>query len=285
MKIFRLAAVLLLASVAATAAPPAAHPFYRDMLRRGIEDAGTGNAEAAVKELRIAAFGLIDDVAAYQTAQIHLALASEKLGRSSDARAAAAKFLQAERTQASYAGLTLDAQTRAAFEKIVADAGESPAFHRSVPQPVARVASVSPTTLSVGAAGASPADDLAQNRRAEAPTVTVLAAAESMMNEGRLLAAREAYAKIAQRADLSRADLLAAAKGLNRTSAFAESAKTYAKAQPFRAGEELHMFYEAVNRFELGELKVARTLLAKALPALERTREVEQYQTRIERGF
>jgi hypothetical protein len=47
----------------------------------------------------------------------------------------------------------------------------------------------------------------------------------------------------------------------------------------------MHMFYEAVNRYELGELNVARTLLKRALPALPASREVLLYRPKIESGL
>jgi hypothetical protein len=42
------------------------------------------------------------------------------------------------------------------------------------------------------------------------------------------------------------------------------------------------MFYEAVNRYEMGDYAIARKLLARALPSLPRTRDVELYRGRIE---
>jgi hypothetical protein len=50
---------------------------------------------------------------------------------------------------------------------------------------------------------------------------------------------------------------------------------------PFRAGEELHEFYESVNRYELGDMNAARDLLTHALPALPVTRETSLYKAKI----
>ena len=44
------------------------------------------------------------------------------------------------------------------------------------------------------------------------------------------------------------------------------------------------MFIEAVNRYELGDVATARTLLKSALPALAPAAEVALYRPRIERG-
>ena len=50
---------------------------------------------------------------------------------------------------------------------------------------------------------------------------------------------------------------------------------------PFRSGEDMHQFYEAVNRYELGELTAARDLLTRALPSLPVTRETSLYKAKI----
>ncbi|HVR38222.1 MAG TPA: hypothetical protein VMU84_03950, partial [Thermoanaerobaculia bacterium] len=108
-----------------------------------------------------------------------------------------------------------------------------------------------------------------------------LDAARKSLNEGSMIAARDAYTRLAQRKDLDRAQLLEIGKGLNQTGTWQESAFAYQRTLPFRPGEEIHMFYEAVNRYELGELSVARALLSRALPALPKSREVLLYRPKI----
>jgi hypothetical protein len=108
-----------------------------------------------------------------------------------------------------------------------------------------------------------------------------LAAAEGLLNEGRILGARQAYLRLAQTPSLSRAQLLAVAKGLNDTSAWRESSDLYSRLSPFVGGEELHMFAEAVNRYELGDGSAARVFLQRALPALPKTREILLYRGKI----
>jgi hypothetical protein len=43
----------------------------------------------------------------------------------------------------------------------------------------------------------------------------------------------------------------------------------------------MHQFYESVNRYELGEIAMARDLLTRALPALPVTRETSLYKAKI----
>src|SRR5438105_1284239 len=71
------------------------------------------------KELRIAAFGLVDDVPQFEIAQVYLTIAAQKLGHEPDARHAAQRVLAAERLEQHYALLSLPADIRASFEKIV----------------------------------------------------------------------------------------------------------------------------------------------------------------------
>jgi outer membrane biosynthesis protein TonB len=109
-----------------------------------------------------------------------------------------------------------------------------------------------------------------------------VAQAQQLLNEGKIIAARDLFLSLSDLTDIPRAAALAIGRGLNQTSAYHESSVQYYKVQPFQKGEELHMFTEAVNRYELGDLKTARELLARALPSLELTRDVTFYKSRIE---
>jgi hypothetical protein len=81
--------------------------FYTSLLKRGVEHVKAGAYEPGANELKLAAFGLIDSVELYQTAQIYLAIASQHLNRETQARAAAARVVTAERVQAHYGALAL----------------------------------------------------------------------------------------------------------------------------------------------------------------------------------
>jgi hypothetical protein len=105
--------------------------------------------------------------------------------------------------------------------------------------------------------------------------------AQRLLNEGKILAARQIYIRLEQNEGLARATWLDVAKGLNQTSAWRESSIAYQKAMPFRSGEEMHQFYEAVNRYELGDAATARDLFARALPSLPVTRETSLYKAKI----
>jgi tetratricopeptide (TPR) repeat protein len=304
---------LVLTLVLATTALAAPHPFYQNMMQRGLAKVQQGRYADAIRDLRVAAFGSLDEPTMYQTAQVYIAIANEKLGNSDEARLAATKFLQSERLRPTYASLQLDAATRDAFEKLVAGAVEPqylaqlPAFRRSSPKSVSAVASTSKElpmpAITVPAPPIQPQTDVKAavtpppQPKPAAPTTTPpqattpapqvsdtaarLRQAQQLLNEGKLLAARQAYEQLGQRRDLSRSEIMEIGRGLNRAGAWQQSAFIYQRTLPLRKGEELHMFYEAVNRYELGEVNVARSLLAKALPGLAVTREIEQYRQKI----
>jgi tetratricopeptide (TPR) repeat protein len=387
--------------------------FYGDMLQRGVSDALRGANDRAITELRIAAFGSIDSLPEYQTAEIYLATACERLGRHDEARTAAQKAIQAERLSPTYGTLTIDATIRAAFEKLLpqlvgadrfADVAAFSRLTRSAPaasptgktpprpapvqatrptQPVApkpqpqpapapaqQQAVAATTKPGPGVATATPQTSAAttptpkpqpvvptpppqptpsivvdpvaapppspsrppvnstmapktdpvttptpQPRPATAlpppPTATSpapapqtmsplaaaakhppsqygvdvtgrIAEAQRLLNEGKMIAARQAFSRIAQTSDAPRSALLDAAKGLSETNAWNDSSLLYAKLFPLKRGEEAHYFYEAINRYELGEMNKARELLARALPYLPNTREVALYRGKIE---
>jgi hypothetical protein len=302
---------LALTLVMSTSAMAATHPFYTNMLQRGLAKVKQGKYADAVRDLRVAAFGTLDEPTAYQLAQIHIAIANEKLGNSDEARLAATKFLQSERLRPTYASLELDAVTRDSFEKLVASAVEPqylaqlPSFRRTPPKSVTAVATTAkelplPLPAATTPPPAAPQTSAVQTPAAiktiaekppapkpvaVAPTVPAATAglreAQQLLHEGKILAARQAYEKLGQGKNLGRNDMLEIGRGLNRTGAYQQSAYIYQRTLPLRKGEELHMFYEAVNRYELGELSVARTLLAKALPGLAVTREIESYRAKI----
>lgn len=311
-----ISALLLCVALAAQAAP---HPFYLRMLERGASNVQLGRNEEAIKELKIAAFGLVNDVAAYQRAQIYLAIANERSGRPDDARMAATKLLQAERISSAYATIEIDAPTRAAFEKIAASAADPaylatiPSFRRSAPREVSTVASNSQEALVTQAtteadtttpggeevplaavevppvAQPAPAAEVVVNQPVLTPQVvsaiaTRIETASQLASEGKRGAARQEFLAIAGEPMLPRSQMLQVAEGLNRLGAWRESSEAYARSLPWSDGDEPHMFLEAVNRYESGERAAARLLLERALPKLPPSREVAIYRGMIEAG-
>jgi hypothetical protein len=108
-----------------------------------------------------------------------------------------------------------------------------------------------------------------------------IAASDRMLAAGNIVGARTELRRIAALPNVPRADRLALARTLSQTALYAESSAQYRKAYPLKAGEESHMFYEAVNRYELGDFGLARQLITRALPALPQTPAILSYRDRI----
>ena len=95
-----------------------AQDFYLGLLRRGLAAFDAGRYAEATDHLQIAAFGFVDTIDLYETAQIHLAIAHDRLGDRENAVAAARRVLAADRIAPRYTSLTLSAAIREAFETI-----------------------------------------------------------------------------------------------------------------------------------------------------------------------
>ncbi|HEY4642434.1 MAG TPA: hypothetical protein VII75_13900 [Thermoanaerobaculia bacterium] len=114
---------LLIAAVITLVAAAALHAatmneFYASLLKRGIDHVNAGAYEAGAGELKLAAFGLVDALEPYQTAQVYLAIANQHLDREPQTRAAATRVIAAERIEKHYATLALPDKVRKEFEAI-----------------------------------------------------------------------------------------------------------------------------------------------------------------------
>lgn len=105
--------------------------------------------------------------------------------------------------------------------------------------------------------------------------------AEQMVAAGNIVAARSDLRRIAAIPNLQRSERQSLARVLSQTALYAESSAQYRKTYPLKAGEESHMFYEAVNRYELGDFDLARQLITRAMPALPQTPAILAYRDRI----
>jgi tetratricopeptide (TPR) repeat protein len=442
------------------AGPVFAQSFYETRFQSGVIDFNRGAYARAADELRVAAFGRVDDIPSYETAEIYLAVTSDRLERTEDARTSAMKVLQAERIKPSYKALQIPAAVRTAFEDLLPAlltreqlanvpafahlASRAPEVQSGAPRATRKSAGPVPTptkqpnvavtaprhddkvepatpqpALDYGrlalervaagdeagarryAALAFAADDtnanahaaLAQIARAHSawndvaehyavvrthrrltddeaaayflalvnigrladaagvrrtlsasvqarpevhqaiqqiepkpapqpqsqpqpiapaaaapapvpvpvpaapvpapaavspapatetePIAEQLADVDGMVASGNIVGARTQLRRIAALPNLQRADRQALARALSQTALYAESSAQYRKTYPLKAGEETHMFYEAVNRFELGDYGLARQLITRALPALPQTPAILSYRDRI----
>jgi tetratricopeptide (TPR) repeat protein len=453
------------------AVPVFAQTFYETRFQNGVADFSRGAYARAADELRVAAFGRVDDIPSYVTAEVYLAVTNDRLERTEDARTSALKVVQAEKITPSYAALKLPADLRASFEQLLPTllthdqlanvpvfarlAGQAPAVQSGAPRPTRQTATVPTPTkqpnvattvrknddkvdtkppqpaldygrlaLESVAAGdeaaarryadlAFAADDtnanahtaLAQIGRAHnswnevaehyavvrtrrrltddetaaylvalvrtgrvadatgvratasnavltrpevrealqtiqpkpapqpvapqpvapqpaapqpiapapaptpqppapvptrvtsapvpapvpqeaapastAPVADQIAEAERMVAAGNIVGARTELRRIALLPNVSRSDRQSLARALSQAALYGESSAQYRKTYPLKAGEETHMFYEAVNRYELGDYNLARQLITRAMPALPQTPAILAYRDRI----
>ena len=461
------------------AVPVLAQSFYEARFQSGLVDFNRGAYARAADELRVAAFGRVDDIPSYITAEVYLAVTNDRLEHADDARLSALKVLQAEKITPSYAALKLPPDVRASFEQLLPAlltrdqlanvpafarlAAQAPAVQSGAPRPSRQTAVVPTPTKQPNVAVTAPkkddnadslppqpaldygrlalervaagdeagarryaglafaADDTNPNAHAAlaqigrghnawndviehyaivrtrrrltddeaaaylialirtgrvadamgmqhtasnavlarpdvrdalqsiepkpvpqpraqqpvapqpvvpqpiapqpvvpapvprpqppapvpsrvtpapvpAPVVPVpqatapsdnesvadqIAAAERMVSAGNIVGARTELRRIALLPNLQRADRQSLARALSQTALYAESSAQYRKTYPLKAGEETHMFYEAVNRYELGDYGLARQLITRALPGLPQTAAILAYRDRI----
>jgi tetratricopeptide (TPR) repeat protein len=462
-----------------SAVPALAQNFYEARFQAGVIDFNRGAYARAADELRVAAFGRVDDIPSYITAEVYLAVTNDRLEHAEDARVAAMKVLQAERITPSYAALKLPADVRASFEQLLPAlltrdqlsnvpvfarlASQAPAVQTGAPRATRQTAVVPTPTKRPNVAVTAPKNDdkvesqppqpaldygrlalereaagdeagarryadlafaaddtnanahtaLAQIGRAhkswndvtehyavvrtrrrltddetaaylialiktghvadamgvrrtasnavlsrpdvrdalqmiepkaapqplaaqpitpqpvapqpvapvpvprpqpqppapvpsrvtpapvpapivpapvpqtiapsssDEPIADQIAAAERMVAGGNIVGARTELRRIALLPNVQRPDRQSLARALSQTALYAESSAQYRKTYPLKAGEETHMFYEAVNRFELGDYSLARQLITRALPALPQTPAILAYRDRI----
>src|SRR5438552_2954558 len=87
---------VMVALAASTVFAASGDDFYDRLYARGITQFNDGSYANAYTSLRVAAFGLLEDVRRFETAEIYMAIAAKRLRREGDARAAAQRVLAGE---------------------------------------------------------------------------------------------------------------------------------------------------------------------------------------------
>jgi tetratricopeptide (TPR) repeat protein len=109
---------LLLVPVAGFAA--SGDEFYQRLYQRGMAHFATGDYAAAFTELRNAAFGFVEQVDKFETAQCYAIIAAHRLGHDHDARESLMRIVAAEKVQPHFRSVTLPADVRAEVESVAA---------------------------------------------------------------------------------------------------------------------------------------------------------------------
>ena len=111
-----LSGMLLCAAASAVASTPS--DFYLNLLRRGVAAFDAEKYAEASNQLKIAAFGFVDSIEHYQTAQIYLALAFDRQDNAEKARDAARRVVAAERIERKYSTLKIPAGVANSFDTV-----------------------------------------------------------------------------------------------------------------------------------------------------------------------
>ncbi|HEV7428190.1 MAG TPA: hypothetical protein VGQ46_17675 [Thermoanaerobaculia bacterium] len=95
--------------------------FYQRLYQRGMTHFAAADYAAAFTELRNAAFGLVEKVDEFETAQSYACLAAHRLGHDSDARDSLMRIVNAEKLQQRYRAVQLPNDVRAEINGIAAN--------------------------------------------------------------------------------------------------------------------------------------------------------------------
>lgn len=286
-RIALLSIFLLLPSAGLEAAPD----FYDELLARGIATLAGGDPETAARQLRIAAFGLLERPESLEIAHIHLAIASARLQKEADARHSAVRVVRTERAARRYASLTIPDAVRTEFESVAASvltSGEMDVL-RGATREESTIVSTPGVTVDPPAPAAPSSPEAAavavEPRKIISSEVPArLAAADAALASGDTVAAAQLYGAVLEVQALDHATALRVGEGLYRTRDFKNAVRAFMRAGAPVAGEEHFHYYRAVSFYETGDYASAKAELEAALPHIEITPDVASYRERIREG-
>jgi hypothetical protein len=166
-------AVLMCAGMAwPLAAANDANDFYKSLLQRGIGHVDGGQYETGERELRIAAFGLVDAIPEFETAQVYLTIVGDRLHSEADARRALQRIIAADRVQRRFGSLSLRPRVRAEFDLIASKllTSDQYAFLKASPTAEAGTTTMTPQHSSAPAPVPQPASSNPKPPPVAAPT-------------------------------------------------------------------------------------------------------------------
>jgi hypothetical protein len=312
------AVLICVATALPLAAANDANEFYISLLNRGISHVDAGQYEAGEKELRIAAFGLVDVIPQFETAEVYLTIAGDRMKSESDARRALQRVIAADRVQRRFGSLDLPARVRTDFDQIAQrlltsdqyaflkaspTATPEPAMtpqHSAVPAPVPQPAIsnpkpppvVVPTPAPASAPVPPPAQQSSRKPSRPQPPApspapvpnananTLMATADKALDRNDLPAARKIYDQLASNPSLDHATLLHIGMQSYRARDFATAVRAFNRSG-FNSSETPYRYYYAVALFETGQAAAAKRELSQALPYIEVTPDVATYRDKI----
>lgn len=288
--------LLVLASVLgllATAAHPAAaaHPHYERLLSEGTFALERGESGEAVRDLRLACFGFLEEPPGLADCLVRLALAQAVAGDGEGFRESFRRVVEVEEAFHAYSETQLPPARRAAFEAEVARlvpprilAESRPFQHLAAlpqdPEAAAPAAEQAPDLAPVAPAPSVPgpaglgADEAARLDQARA----LLAAARDRKDlEAPWRLARE----VADARPESREAQHLAAVIAYRAARWSDAVTYFRRGGEPDEGSPETLFYFAVALYEVGERPEAAEVLRRSLPRIEHTPFVLSYREKI----
>lgn len=298
----------------ATTLPLAAtDPFYLDLLRDGGHAFDRGDHATAVRHLRLACFGMLDEPKMLGECLSRLALAQDKAGDVDGFRETFSRLVEVEERFQGYTQAELTPAARTALEQRVAalipapTLAASPAAFRGArkpesssgvagvqaagsksgkPQPTERAAAPPTATVTAAPPASSPAPAPASSPAPiTAAEQTKMETARQLLGEsGKVRELRQAFQLAREVADAhpdSREAQQLAGEAAYRVSRWKEAAEYLRRAGGPDDDQPELLFYLAVSLYEAGDSQAAAGVLRRSLPNLQRTPYVDGYSRKI----
>lgn len=304
--------LVLALGLAGLAAPLAAvDPFYLDLLRDGGHAFDRGDHATAVRHLRLACFGMLDEPKMLGECLTRLALAQDKAGDAAGFRETFSRLVEVEERFQGYSQSGLPPQTRTTLEQRVAalipapTLAGSPAVFRGAagvtarkPEPSGGTQPTAPKndTPQPAERSAAPAPPAAAPTTAPAgaPTPRPMTPAERTKMEsarqlledasGKVRELRQAFKLAREVADAhpeSKEAQQLAGEAAYRVSRWKDAADYLRRVGGPDDDQPELLFYLAVALYEAGDSQAAAGALRRSLPNLQRTPYVDGYSRKI----
>jgi tetratricopeptide (TPR) repeat protein len=320
MKAKHLLPLLLLAASTPWTVNAAVDPFYQSLLRDGQAAFERKDYGTAVRELRLACFGMLDEPKVLADCLARLALAQDRTNDVEGFRATFQRLADVEERFKAYSQGNLPPELRTGLEQRLsarlpaATLQSAPAAFRppAAPAAPAQKPAQKPAQAPVSSTTAAPASTRETTRTSTDPAGTgTVELVESMASvippdakplteeeRRKLIQARQLLAERRAAKELREAYQLArevadahpdlkeaqhlAAEGAYRISRWSDATTYFRRGGDPGENEPERLFYMAVSLYESGDAAGAAAALKRALPNLKRTAYVDSYVQKIQ---
>ncbi|HVR96934.1 MAG TPA: hypothetical protein VMW27_09985 [Thermoanaerobaculia bacterium] len=283
-----------LALLCSARALPAADPFYVNLLRDGGHAYDRKDYPAAVRDLRLACFGMLDEPKPLADCLARLALAQDRAGDIEGFRETFRRIAEVEERFGAYSQAGLPADLRTSLEQRLtalipaATLDSVPVFRGLTAR---KAATTPPGQTGKKPQSETPAEAVASLQPAQ-PVSALSEADHQKIAEVRRLLAGDGKSRDLKRAfELAReiADAHAglqevqhlAAEAAYRLSRWRDAAAYFRRGGEPGADQPELLFYMAVALYESGDKAAAAAALQRSLPNLQRTPYVDAYAKKI----